>query len=130
MLQLMEKYLARLSRSLPKATGKVDITSSEIGYLGYDSPLREGLSYYGNSVVGILQNNTIHHLWIGPYFKGVQETSKSVKTEFTQILVIIVNIQGLILPMQQKIKSQEIQPVPCWQSQTQHSIRRFHIRKF
>ena len=70
---------------VPKATGKVDITNSEIGYLGYDSPLREGLSYYGNSVGGILQNNTIHHLWIGPYFKGIQEIKISENRIYANI---------------------------------------------
>jgi poly(beta-D-mannuronate) C5 epimerase len=55
---------------LPKATGRTDITNSEIGYLGYPSSLRLGLSYLGG-VGGLIKNNTIHNMWNGFYSKSM-----------------------------------------------------------
>jgi parallel beta-helix repeat protein len=54
----------------PTATGKTQISNSEIEFLGYNSTLREGLSFYGGRG-GILENNTIHNMWHGLYSKGV-----------------------------------------------------------
>jgi plastocyanin len=48
---------------LPGATGETVIIESDISFLGYDSPLREGLSFYGGQVK--LVNNTIHDQYYG-----------------------------------------------------------------
>ncbi|MGA9743107.1 MAG: right-handed parallel beta-helix repeat-containing protein [Nitrososphaeraceae archaeon] len=55
---------------LPEASGKTNITNSEISHLGYGTSLRQGLSYYGGDG-SVLRNNTIHHLWYGFYSKGI-----------------------------------------------------------
>lgn len=52
-----------------KGTGQLNITNSEIAYLGYAPSLRRGISYFsGNG--SILENNTIHDMWYGFYSKG------------------------------------------------------------
>jgi hypothetical protein len=48
---------------LPAATGTTNITNSEISFLGYDFPLREGLSILGGQ--NKLDNNQIHHMFYG-----------------------------------------------------------------
>ncbi|HEY7111018.1 MAG TPA: N,N-dimethylformamidase beta subunit family domain-containing protein [Nitrososphaeraceae archaeon] len=48
---------------LPGATGTTNITNSEISFLGYDFPLREGLSFFGGQ--NNLDNNQLHHLFYG-----------------------------------------------------------------
>jgi len=55
---------------LPKATGKANISNSEISHLGYGVSLRQGISYYGGDG-SKLRNNTIHDLWYGFYSNGV-----------------------------------------------------------
>jgi parallel beta-helix repeat protein len=49
-----------------KEAGAIDILNSEIGYLGYDSSRRQGISYYGGNG-STLTNNTIHDMWYGFY---------------------------------------------------------------
>lgn len=48
---------------LPGATGKTIIRNSEISFLGYNFPSRQGLSFYGGQA--ILENNTIHNQYCG-----------------------------------------------------------------
>lgn len=55
---------------LPKATGKTNITNSEIAYLGYPASLRLGLSYLGEKG-GVIKNNSIHDMWNGFNTRGV-----------------------------------------------------------
>ena len=49
-----------------KGTGTLNITGSEIGYLGYNGSKSSGLSYYSGSGSKI-SNNRIHDLWNGFY---------------------------------------------------------------
>lgn len=55
---------------LPDATGKTNISNSELSHLGYGVSLRQGISYYGGDG-SRLWNNTIHDLWYGFYSRGV-----------------------------------------------------------
>jgi mannuronan 5-epimerase len=59
------------------ATGTMNITNSEIGYLGYEQGKRKGgsgLSYYGGDG-SVLRNNDIHDLYFGLYTFGVGHMS-------------------------------------------------------
>ena len=55
------------------ATGTIDITNSQIAYLGYEQGKHKGgsgLSYsYGGDGI-IIRNNDIHHGHFGPYTFG------------------------------------------------------------
>jgi len=56
---------------LPTATGKTDITNSEIAYLGDGNVSRgQGLSYWAGDN-SIIKNNTIHHMWYGFYSERI-----------------------------------------------------------
>jgi poly(beta-D-mannuronate) C5 epimerase len=55
---------------LPGAKGKMNITNSELGGLGYGTSLRQGIAYYGGDGSEV-RNNTIHDLWYGFYSKGI-----------------------------------------------------------
>jgi hypothetical protein len=48
---------------LPNATGTTIINNSEISFLGYQFPLREGLSFYGGQ--NVLAGNRIHDQYYG-----------------------------------------------------------------
>lgn len=50
---------------LPQATGNLFINDSEISFLGYSSPLAEGLSFYGGN--SIVQDNSIHNQYYGVF---------------------------------------------------------------
>ncbi len=52
------------------ATGQMNITNSEIAYLGFAQGNKQGLAYYGgdNSIV---LNNEIHHMWYGFFSDNV-----------------------------------------------------------
>ena len=50
---------------LPGATGETVIIKSDISFLGYNSPLRQGLSFYGGQIK--LVNNTIHDQYYGVF---------------------------------------------------------------
>jgi len=50
--------------------GHLNITNSEIAYLGYDSGRKQGLAYYGGHGSSI-KNNNIHHMWYGFYSDNV-----------------------------------------------------------
>ncbi len=53
------------------ATGQMNITNSEIGYMGYLQDGRQGISYSGGSG-SILANNNIHDMWFGFYSNNVK----------------------------------------------------------
>jgi len=56
------------------ATGTIDITNSEIAYLGYEQGQHKGgsgLSYYYGGDGSIIRNNDIHHVYFGLYTFGV-----------------------------------------------------------
>jgi parallel beta-helix repeat protein len=56
----------------PEATGTLDITNSEIAYLGYEAGYgagRTGLRYDGGDG-SIIRGNNIHDLWFALYTKG------------------------------------------------------------
>src|SRR5215204_3651984 len=56
-----------------EATGTMDITNSEIAYLGYEGGYgagRTGLRYEGGDG-SIVKGNNIHNMWFGFYSKGV-----------------------------------------------------------
>ena len=56
------------------ATGTIDITNSEIAYLGYEQGQHKGgsgLSYYYAGDGSIIRNNDIHHVYFGLYTFGV-----------------------------------------------------------
>jgi mannuronan 5-epimerase len=53
-----------------EATGKTNITNSEIAYLGYSCSRCSGISYYGG-IGSIVKGNNIHHLLKGFYSKGM-----------------------------------------------------------
>jgi mannuronan 5-epimerase len=54
-----------------KGTGTLDITNSELGYLGYNGSKSSGLSYYSGSG-SIIYGNRIHDLWNGFYSASVE----------------------------------------------------------
>lgn len=55
-----------------ETTGTMNITNSEIGYLGYECGSGcSGISYYGNNGTSIIKNNEIHHNRFGFYSVGV-----------------------------------------------------------
>ena len=54
-----------------KGTGTLDITNSELGYLGFNGSKSSGLSYYSGSGSKIT-NNRIHDLWNGFYSASVE----------------------------------------------------------
>jgi len=49
-----------------EAKGKMNITNSEIGYMGYGHYDRQGITYLGGNG-SIFSNNNIHHMWYGFY---------------------------------------------------------------
>jgi len=53
-----------------KATGIMDITNSELAYLGYDQTHKRGISYYAGDG-SVFNNNNVHDMWIGFYSKHV-----------------------------------------------------------
>ncbi len=53
------------------STGEMNITNSEIAYLGYDANGREGISYSSGSG-SILANNNIHDMWYGLFSQHVK----------------------------------------------------------
>ena len=55
-----------------ETTGTMNITNSEIAYLGYECGSGcSGISYYGNNGTSIVKNNEIHHDRFGFYSVGV-----------------------------------------------------------
>lgn len=52
------------------APGQMNITNSEIAYLGYGVNHMTGISYYSGHG-SIVKNNNIHHMWYGFYSNGV-----------------------------------------------------------
>src|SRR5215210_9145127 len=55
-----------------ETTGTMNITNSEIAYLGYECGSGcSGLSYYGSNGTSIVKNNEIHHNRFGFYSVGV-----------------------------------------------------------
>lgn len=52
------------------APGQMNITNSEIAYLGYAASHKTGLSYYSGHG-SLVKNNNIHHMWYGFYSNGV-----------------------------------------------------------
>ena len=54
-----------------KGTGTLNITDSEVGYLGYNGSKSSGLSYYSGSGSKI-SNNRIHDLWNGFYSASIE----------------------------------------------------------
>ncbi|MDP9288372.1 MAG: PQQ-dependent sugar dehydrogenase [Thermoproteota archaeon] len=62
--------------------GKVNITNSEIAYLGYGSTSSSfGLTYY-TGAGSIIENNKIHHLWYGYYSTNKAHNIKIENNEF------------------------------------------------
>jgi parallel beta-helix repeat protein len=53
-----------------KATGIMDITNSELAYLGYDQTHKRGISYYAGDE-SVFNNNNVHDMWYGIYSKHV-----------------------------------------------------------
>ncbi len=53
-----------------EGTGQLNITNSEIAYLGYDSGRKQGLAYYSGHG-SVIKNNNIHHMWYGFYSDNV-----------------------------------------------------------
>jgi|GEM_PF-427625 len=51
-------------------TGRLDITNSEIAYLGYHTSHKQGLAYYSGHG-SVVNNNDIHHMWYGFYSNNV-----------------------------------------------------------
>jgi parallel beta-helix repeat protein len=51
-------------------TGQLNITNSEIAYLGYHLSHKQGLAYYSGHG-SIVKNNDIHHMWYGFYSNNV-----------------------------------------------------------
>ncbi len=74
---------------LPGATGSTVITEADISFLGYDFPLRQGLSFYGGQ--NKLENNRIHD-----QYYGIFNFTKNV-TAINNTLY--GNIHDTILPM-------------------------------
>jgi hypothetical protein len=60
---------------LPGATGKIVFRNSEISFLGYNHPLRQGLSFYDGHI--ILENNTIHNLYYGIFYSTIDFVNKN-----------------------------------------------------
>lgn len=54
-----------------RGTGNVNITNSEIAYLGYHKGGENGLAYMKGGHNSIIKNNNIHDLWYGFYSNGV-----------------------------------------------------------
>lgn len=63
--KLPRPYIVVLAGSYPSK-----ITNSEIGYLGYNSSRKQGLSFYGGDR-SIVANNKIHDLWYGFFSTNV-----------------------------------------------------------
>lgn len=55
---------------IQKGAGGVDILNSEVGYLGYNTSRRQGLSYYGGDGSNI-SNNIIHDMWYAFYSDSI-----------------------------------------------------------
>jgi mannuronan 5-epimerase len=53
-----------------EASGRTNITNSEIAYLGYSCSRCSGISYYGG-ICSMVKGNNIHHLLKGFYSKGM-----------------------------------------------------------
>ncbi len=53
-----------------KATGIMNITNSELAYLGYDQTHKRGISYYAGDG-SVFNNNHVHDMWYGFYSKHV-----------------------------------------------------------
>lgn len=51
-------------------TGQMNITNSELAYLGYHKSHKQGLAYYSGDG-SILLNNDVHHMWYGFYSNNV-----------------------------------------------------------
>jgi parallel beta-helix repeat protein len=53
-----------------RGMGQLNITNSEIAYLGYHTSHKQGLAYYSGHG-SIVNNNDIHHMWYGFYSNNV-----------------------------------------------------------
>ena len=60
---------------LPGATGKTIIRNSDISFLGYNFPSRQGLSFFGGQA--ILENNTIHDQYCGISYSTKEFVNKN-----------------------------------------------------
>ena len=60
---------------LPGATGKAVIRNSDISFLGYNFPSRQGMSFYGGQA--ILENNTIHDQYCGIFYSTKDFVNKN-----------------------------------------------------
>lgn len=59
-----------LFADVANSNGQMNITNSEIGYLGAAYDGHQGISYHGGSG-SIIKNNEIHHMWYGFFSGGI-----------------------------------------------------------
>ncbi len=68
--QVQDGSVPRPYISIETGAGPCRILGSEIAYLGYNSPRKQGINFYGGDG-SIIANNQIHHLWFGFYSDSV-----------------------------------------------------------